>query len=508
MTPYNTESHPPVAIVGGGLGGLSAAIHLRLAGFHVTLFESNPAVGGRASQLRQDGFSFDIGPTLLNYPWVFEQLFAAAGRRLEDYATLLPVDPAITFRWPAGERFQLSGSLCQLVGEVERLDPGGASGLLAFLSDAAEKYRISFDKLVCRNAPSALGWFAGLAPGEVLRLRPWRSLERELGRFFRDRHIREALGSYAMYMGSSPRRLPAPFSILPYGELALGLWLPRGGIYGLIGAVERLARELGVVIRTGQRVRRIVARGGAAAGVELEDGGFAPFRAIVSNVDVPTTLGRMIHHEGPRANGARPRRQLRMTPSLMTFYWGVRTTVAGAGHHTIFLPADLARTFEELIEQERIPREIAFFMSIASKTDPALAPPGCSAVYVNVPLPLLSRLKQAEGRDWEGLKKDLRGRILARLACHGIALEAGDILTEHILTPEDWAGRFGLHDGSALGAAHTLFQMGPLRYPNRDPKIRGVYYVGASTTPGTGLPMVTLGGKMTAERVIADWNGA
>src|SRR5499426_1656778 len=306
-----------VIIIGGGIGGLSAAIYLRLAGFEVTIYEANESVGGRANLIERDGFRFDTGPSLLNYPWVFERLFEAAGRRLGDYVRLLAVDPSVSFQWPDGERLTLSSDVRRLLAECERVEPGSRPAMLAFLRDAGAKYQTAFEKLVSGAADHPLTWLGRLSLGE------WRSLDGELGRFFRSRYLREALGSYAMYLGGSPYELPGLFSILPYGELAYGLWLPAGGIYSLVEGVERLARELGVVIHTRQRVRRIIMQGRQVTGVELADGRRHHSRLVVSNVDTPATKTELI---GDQSLASRMRSQAvktKMTPGALTFYWGV-----------------------------------------------------------------------------------------------------------------------------------------------------------------------------------------
>ena len=251
-----------VIVIGAGLGGLSAAIHLRIAGYDVCMFEADKRVGGRANLIERDGFRFDTGPSLLNYPWVFENLFRSAGKNFHDYVQLMRVDPGISFQWANGTQFTLSSNLKRLMEECERLEPGSRPALLRFLRDAAAKYRIAFDKLINRNVDNPLKWLAALKPTELLSLGIWRSLDGELRRFFSNHHIREALGSYAMYLGGSPFKLPGMFSILPYGELAYGLWLPRGGVYGLVEGMEKLAIELGVEIHTGQRIGRIVVKDG------------------------------------------------------------------------------------------------------------------------------------------------------------------------------------------------------------------------------------------------------
>lgn len=481
-------------IVGAGLGGLSTAIHLRNAGYDVTVFESNPTVGGRANQISRDGFLFDTGPSLVNYPWVFEELFAGAGRKLADYVTLLPVDPTVQFRWPDKTVFTLSSDMKRLLAECERIEPGSSPATLRYLRDAGSKYDVSFAKLVTRNEDNPLRWIGKLSPTEMWNSGVWHSLDSELGRFFHSRYIREALGSYGMYLGGSPYQLPGLFSILAYGELAYGLWLPKGGVYGLVRGMERLALELGCAIHTACPVERITIDNGRAMGIELQSGTHLKFDVVVSNVDVPSTERWLLGLEQSAT------KQPAMTPGVLTFYWGVRGVPEGMGHHTIFLPQDNRGTFAQLFSRRRIPDDLPFYLSIPSATDPDLAPPNASCIFALVPMPLLSDMP---GADWQAVTRDIRARIFARLEHEGISFNANDILFEEAWTPEEWGRRFGLHDGSAFGAAHTLFQMGPFRARNYSREFKNLYYVGASTTPGTGMPMVVLGGKMTAERIVS-----
>ncbi len=495
----HTKSSKSVIIVGGGLGGLSAAIHLRLAGYEVALFEANERVGGRANVINRDGFTFDTGPSLLNYPWVFEQLFQSAGRNFHDYVKLIPVDPSVSFEWPDGTNFTLSSNMQKLLDECERIEPGSRPNVIAFLEDAAIKYRVSFDKLVNRNEDNPVKWIGVLKLGEMSRLSVWRSLDGELRRFFKSRYIREALGSYGMYLGGSPYDLPGLFTILAYGELAYGLWLPKGGIYALVEGIEKLALELGVKIHTGQRVKQIIVKDRRVGGIELMNGAVHHSSIVVSNVDLPTTNTELLGDYSLRSSLRSKLSRTKMTPGVMTFYWGIRGKVKNIGHHTIYLPEDFAGAFDDLLVRKQIPRNLPFYISVPSETDPDLAPAGDTTMFVLAPTPLLS---EVNGLDWDAAAAQVKRQVLERLWQQGVDLDPERIAVEEVFTPVEWRRRFGLFDGSAFGAAHTLFQVGPFRDRNYSSEVEGLFYVGASTTPGTGMPMVTLGGKLTADRII------
>ena len=490
---------PTAIVIGAGLGGLSTAIHLALHGYQVTVLEKNERTGGRANLLEHNGFRFDTGPSLLNYPWVFEELFRAAGSDLHEKLELIEVEPGIRFHWPDGESLQLSSRFDLLREEFERFDPGVGPRLNTWLEKAGRNYRISFERLVTRNADNPLSWLAALRLNELAGLGIQRSVYAQLGRSFHSQRIKEALGSYSMYLGGSPFDLPGLFEILPFGELNYGLWLPRGGIYSLVEAITGLARDNGVRVETNVEVVSIRENGNRARAVETADGRLLAVDAIISNVDVATTDARLAPAVISGNGAAQKASRMKMTPGVLTFYWGLKRRINGLGHHSIFFPEDYRSSFDDLMNGNSISSQPPFYVSLASETDNSLAPDGKSTMFVLVPTPVLSRLN---GVSWDSEISRLRDYVIARLRQEGSDISQADIEFESHYSPVVWRDRFGLHDGSAFGASHQLFMLGPWRSPNYSRNLPGLFYVGASTTPGTGMPLVTLGGRMTAQRVM------
>jgi phytoene desaturase len=484
-------------VVGAGVGGLSAAINLALRGYPVTVFESNEKPGGRANVIEFDGFKFDTGPSLLNYPWVFDDLFKAAGTSLEQELSLIRVDPAIKFYWPDGEEFQLSSDLTRLSAECRRLEPADGAGLFKFLEDARHKYRVSFDRLVTRNADSPLKWFSAAGPSNLGRLGLFRSMDSQIGKHFKSNRIREALGSYGMYLGGAPYDLRGIFSIIPFGELEYGLWLPEGGMYSLIEAMCRLAERVGVEIRTSSPARSIDIERQQVTGITLEDGSVEQAEIVVSNVDVPTTMTRLLSANQPTKTYKAPK----MTPGVITYYIAVDRDLNELGHHTVYLPEDSRSAYHQLMREGVVPDDLPFYASVASNTDASLSPASSSALFLLAPVPLISQLGKV---DLDVLSGELRQRMFERMRQHGVPISSSDIIRQETMTPVDWSAAFGLFDGSAFGAAHNLRQIGPFRSRNISSQFKGLFFTGASTTPGTGVPMCVLSGKMVAER-IDDW---
>ena len=485
--------HDRAIVVGAGVGGLSTAIYLALDGYRVTIFEANDQVGGRANLIEFDGFKFDTGPSLMNYPWVFDELFRSAGTSLDEELDLIKVDPAIMFRWPDGETFQVSSDLHDLSEACRDLDSRDAEGLFKFLEDSQHKYNVSFDRLVSRNSDSVISWFKAAGIRNLTKLGLFRSMESQLRKYFKSKRVVEAFGSYGMYLGGAPTDLPGIFSIIPFGELAHGLWLPKGGMYSLIEAMQRTAERLGVEIRTDCPVKTIETKSNSIVGVTLNDGSFEDSRLVVSNVDVPTTMTRLLGTTGSSKYSAP-----KMTPGVITYYMAVDRELPELGHHTVFMPQDPNLAYQQLMKNGQVPDDLPFYVSVASNTDRTLAPTGKSAVFMLAPVPRISEMGDIS---WDRLTASIGERMLTRMRNHGIGITQDEIIKMETMDPVDWSNKFGLFDGSAFGAAHNLRQIGPFRSKNYSSKISGLFFTGASTTPGTGVPMCVLSGKMVANRI-------
>ncbi|GIW05942.1 MAG: dehydrosqualene desaturase [Dehalococcoidia bacterium] len=487
-----------VLIVGGGVGGLALAIRLQRDGYRVTIVEQDERVGGRANVIRDRGFTFDTGPTLLLMVDVLRELFASAGRRLDDYLDLVRLNPNYRVHFADGSHLDLTGNVAAQIEELARFTDRPAERLLSYLGDAAYKYRIARQRFVERNFLSLAEFATVPNVIEVFKTGSLGNLYDHVGRFFDDERLKLAFTFQTMYLGLAPHDAPAIYALLPYTELAEGIWYARGGMYRVVEALERLARELGVSIVTGCKVRAIRVEDGLATGAETVQG--IPLQAdiVVSNVDLPTTYRELLP---PAARGSFTDRKLdryRYTSSAYLLYLGVNRTYDHLLHHNVVLSGDARRNFDDIFKRGVIPANPSFYVHAPARTDPSVAPEGCEVIYVLVPVP-------GEGPNWRTETPRLREQVLDRLEAFGMPDLRSRIVVQHEMTPLDLASRFGLARGAAFGLGHDFWQVGWFRPDNKAERVDNLYFVGASTRPGAGVPMVMLSARLTEERIVRDW---
>ncbi len=480
------------------MGGLAAAIRLGAMGFGVDLFEKNATLGGRMNRLEEAGFTFDTGPSLLLMTDTYRELFRFAGRDLDDYVRLIPLNAEYRVNFGDGDSLTIHRFLPELIKELERIEPGVTPRFYRFLEDASYKYRLGRSEFVERDFDTA-GEFFGLRNLRLLlKTRAVGDYYRSVSRFFKTDKLRQAFSLQTMYLGLSPFKAPAVYSLLPYTELAEdGLWFPEGGMYSLIEAMERLARELGVRVHTESPVEEVLVSGGTARGVRV-NGESIGADAVLANADLPYVYRSLLPKEaGADFGGRRKREDLEYTASAFMLYLGIEGKLDHLRHHNFFLSSAYRENFEAIFRDKELPADPSFYAVVPSRTEPSMAPEGADALFVLVPVPHLGPNVDWR-RDGPAFKEKVYGLLERRAGVEGIRER---ILYEKVKTPLDWLSDYNLEEGAAFGIGHGILQVGYFRPPMASKSVGRMYFVGASTRPGTGVPLVTIGARLAAERI-------
>jgi phytoene desaturase len=475
-----------VAVIGAGLGGLAVALRLQGQGHDVVVLEQRERPGGRASQIRDAGYTWDTGPSLITMPWVLEEAFAAGGLDLHREVTLRRLDPMYRIRWAGEDRhFDFADSPERLRAEVAKFSTRDAGRVDDFLAALRPIYEAGILGAGRRDVSSP-ATFARLVPTMVRRdaVRPLHSF---VSRFFGDERVREAFSFHSLFIGGDPFRVPAIYGALVYLQVLDGGWYADGGVYSL---VEAMARPLDV--RCGARVARIEHRAGRVTGVALHDAEAVPADAVVSNADVlrtPELLGR------PAS-----RRPLRPTMSCLLLYLGTDRVWSELLHHTLLVGDGYREFIRTVTRGGELPRTFSTYVHAPARTEPAMAPEGADSLAILLPVPNLRAPV-----DWPREEERLRDALVADLErSFGLRGLGASVRVEHRMAPPDFLRELGAVDGNAFAIEPTLHQSAWLRPPNRIRGIRGAYHVGAGTHPGAGIPGVLMGAEVTAQLVAAD----
>jgi phytoene desaturase len=491
-----------VAIVGAGMGGLAAAIRLTTMGFEVEVFEKNARVGGRVGRLEAEGFSFDAGPSLLLMTDTYRELFRFAGRDLDDYVRLMPLDANYRVTFGDGDTLTIRRTLPELIGELERIEPGVTPRFYRFLEDACNKYRLGRSEFVERDFEGARDFFGLRNLRLLLKTKALGNYYRQVSKFFRTEKLRQAFSLQTMYLGLSPFEAPAVYSLLPYTELAEdGLWFPEGGMYSLVEAMERLATELGVRFRLNSQVERVVVTKGRARGIVV-DREEIEADAVLVNADLPYAYRELLAGSAVRDFLLRGREKLEYTASAFMLYLGIEGKLEHLVHHNFYLSGRYRENFEAIFRDRTLPEDPSFYAVVPSKTEPRMAPDGMESLFVLVPVPHLGPNVDWD-RDGDAFREKVYGLLERRCV-----LDRGRVVYEKARTPLDWRDEYNLEEGAAFGIGHGIFQVGYFRPPMVSKAVLGMYFVGASTRPGTGVPLVTIGARLVADRIGREVGGS
>lgn len=497
--PISKTHRKHIAVIGGGFGGLATAIRLQASGLQVTLVEARENLGGRAYQLKDQGFTFDMGPTLITAPELLEELWQMAGRSMHEDISLVELSPFYRIIFHDGRSFDYWGKQAQDEAEIARFEPRDVEGYRAFLAATKHIYERAFVDLAAQPFLT-LNSLLRVTP-ELLRVGAHRSVYSFASRYFSNPYLRMVFSFHPLFIGGNPFRASAIYSIVPYLERQGGVHFAQGGMYTVIEALANLLRSLGGEIRCGNAVEQILVNERQVTGVLLQDGTVLSSEGVVANSDVAHTYLHMLpQKQQPRILTERLKHS-RYSMSCFLLYLGIQRQYPQLRHHTIVMPQDYRKLIHNIFDGQGLPDDLALYVHTPTRTDPTLAPPGGESLYVLVPVPNL-----AHGIDWSDTTTLLRDRIVHFLE-EKIGLEglAENIVVEHMFTPLDFAGELRSHLGAAFSLEPTLAQSAYFRPHNRDDTIGGLYFVGAGTHPGAGIPGVLLSAKLTSGLISHDY---
>ena len=488
---------PTVLVIGAGIGGIATAARLARRGYQVTVVEKCKGPGGRCSALIKDGHYFVPGHTLFLMPELYAQTFADLGERMEEYLDLRRVDPTYHIHFRDGTNLDLSSDLLVMKDQLEAIEPGSFGRYLSYLDRGYDHYRLSLTHLMGRNFRSAAEFFTLRNLRVLLRIKALVRHYDHIGDYFDDPRLKAAFTFQDMYVGLSPYKAPALFSLLQYSELANGVWFPMGGMSRVIEALASIAQKWGVRFLYNSPVKRIDVNGRSASGVTLADGRRLQADILVANADLPYVYRDLLPDDGTADRLAGKR----YSCSALIFCWGVDKHYPQLQPHHLFFAADYRQNYQQVTEELTVSDDPSFYLHTPVKLDPSMAPEGQDSVTVVVPV---GHLNEAAPQDWPALQKRTRRIVLERLAEFGLADLEEHIKFEMCYSPLDWLNRFNLVKGASHGLSHNLLQMGYFRPHNRHARYRNLYFVGASTHPGTGLPTVLVSARLATERILQE----
>lgn len=497
-----------VIVVGAGVGGLAAAVRLQQAGYEVSLFEKEPRVGGKMSQIREQGFTFDVGPTIVMMPDLYREVFELCGRNPDDYIPMQKVEPLMDISFSPEERLRLSNSLSELVGSLEAISEKDTQGYFAYLAKLYQRFLVAKNNFLQRPFRKPTDFYNPKSLMAGFRLHTLGDAYSSVSRYVEDDRLRKALAFQTLYIGISPYEGPSLYMIIPMIELLYGVWFIEGGMYTLACSLERLFLELGGKVHTETPVERIATRDGRAIGV-VARGEFHEADLVVCDADFPYAMKELIE-EGPARGKYTDAKIDAMEYSCSCFilYLGLDKQYPQSTVHSIRFAPDFKKNIADLFESEKFPEDPSFYLYAPSLLDSSLAPEGCQGLYVLVPVPPLVGAAACGGADslWtEAKKATYRERVLDLIERETAYADIRQhIVFEQAYSPLDFSERFNAYRGATFGLRPTLKQSNYWRPHNKASGCEGLYFCGSSVHPGAGVPIVLLSAQLAVEELMKD----
>ncbi len=484
----------PVVVIGSGFGGLAAAIRLRAMGHPVVVLEANGQAGGRAAVFERDGFRFDAGPTVITAPYLLEELFSLVGRNSDDYFELMPVDPFYRVKFPDGSAFDYVGDEERLLAQIHEFNPADVDGYRRLAQQSKEIFDVGYTQLA--DAPfDRLSDMLRITP-QMLKLKSYRTVFGLVSSFIRDERLRQAFTFQPLLVGGNPFDTTSIYLLIHWLERKWGVWFARGGTHSIVKALVQLLEEIDVETRLNCPVSEIEVKDGRAVAVRLESGERIECAAVVSNADPSWVYTKMIDAAHRPSHSDRRISWRKPSMSLFVAYFGTKKRYPDTKHHTILLGPRYKGLLDDIFHKKVLADDFSLYLHAPTQTDPTLAPAGHEAFYVLSPVP-----NQRSGIDWEQEGPRYLDKILTFLDQGELPGLKENLVSLSSVDPRYFAGPLRSVDGAAFGIEPIFSQSAWFRYHNRAEDVQGLYFVGASTHPGAGVPGVLNSAKVMEKQM-------
>lgn len=487
------DSKRSVVIIGSGFAGLSAASFMAKEGWDVTVIEKNETPGGRARRLKENGFTFDMGPSFYWMPDVFERYFAQFGKKVSDYYSLHRLDPSYRIYWNDGHT-DIHADLGELKKTFEELEPGSAAKLEKYLAGAAYKYEVGVNKLVYKPSRSLTEFMDWQTITGIFKLEVFTSIKKHIYKYFKHSKLRQMMEFPVLFLGALPEDTPALYSLMNYADIKGGTWYPEGGMYSIVDGMYKLAKELGVKFQFGEDAREIVIEKGVAKRVVTDKAAYEA-DAVISGADYQFTEMKLVPEAYRNYKEAYWDKKV-MAPSCLLYYVGLNKKLKQPMHHSLFFDVSFDQHGKEIYKDPKWPAEPLFYVSVSSVTDDSVAPAGHENIVFLIPV--ASGLKG----DSEELREKYFQKIIRRMEKHLGESILDAVVYKKTYSVSDFVHDYNSYRGNAYGLANTLMQTAIFKPSCRNKKVRNLFYTGQLTVPGPGVPPSLISGEVVAKQVV------
>ena len=487
------------AVIGSGFGGLALAIRLQAQGFQTVLLEKRDKPGGRAYVFEDDGFTFDAGPTVITAPECLEEVFASAGKKMSDYVELVPVMPFYRLLWEDGTQFDYSNDEAELKKQILKLSPKDWDGYQRFLEYSKAVFDEGYTKLA--HVPFPNFWSMIKVAPQLVKLQAFRSVYSMVSKFVKEEHLRQAFSFHSLLVGGNPFKTSSIYTLIHYLERNWGVYFPIGGTGALVKAMVKLFKELGGELRLNSEVSEILTNDKKVQGIRFGDGSTEAFDFVASNADVGHTYLKLLKDEEALAPTRKWVETRDYSMSLVVVYFGTNKKYENIKHHTICFGPRYKELLDDIFEKGTLADDFSLYLHRPTETDPGLAPEGCDGFYVLSPVPH----QGLADIDWDKTGPVYADKILKYLETHYMPGLTDSLVTQRVFTPKDFETTLNSRFGSAFSIEPVLTQSAYFRTQNKDKRVEGLYFVGAGTHPGAGVPGVVNSAKATMGVIQSDF---